>query len=89
MNLEGWIDTDKKIGHISVHTIDGKVCIAKGEYPQGRAISLIRQEVAEHPEGVIVFVPGGFRFFPMSKVSHIAFCESPVIAEYPAHVVPV
>lgn len=86
MSVERWVD---KKGYISVHTTDGKVCCAKGDYQQGFAISMIRKEVAEHPEGVVVFVPGGFRFFPMSKVSHIAFCESPVIMESGVHVVPV
>lgn len=71
--LEGWVDVDKERGYVSVHTTDGKVCHAVGDYPKGMALSLIREEARRHPEGVTVFVEDGFRFFPMEKVSHIAF----------------
>jgi len=79
--LEGWIPASERRGYISIHTTDGKVCHAEGDYTEAYAVQMIRNEAKNHPEGVLVSVRDGFRFFPMIKVSHITFREDLSVIE--------
>jgi len=83
--LKDWIPMDEKRGSISLHTADGKVCRAKGDYSESLAMLLARGEIKRHPEGVLVQVEGGFRLFPMSNVSYIAFTEFGALAGPQVH----